>query len=313
MPSRFRSIALLIAVTTAVALPLSAQDWKGRGRLTGIVTSEGQPVEGATVTVKKEGTGDGPEPIKTDKKGRWAMGGLATGTWEVTVELPGYVPAAGSTKVIEGNIPSDPIRIELRPAQQATPQASPRDLAVKRGNQLLKEGKYAEAREEYEQALAETATEKVEDKAAILFGIGQAYAGEAKNAEAIAALEQSLSLKSGDQPVIQLLVRVLNAAGRAKEAQEYLAKLPEGSSMAPDMFLNMGIDKYNANDMTGALEIFDKVVSENPDLADAYYYRARVYLTQEKYSEAKADFQKFLELAPDDEKAAEAKEFVAGL
>ena len=75
----------------------------------------------------------------------------------------------------------------------------------------------------------------------------------------------------------------------------------------------MGIKKYNDKDVTGALEMFDRVVRENPNLPDAYYYRALAYLNQGKTEEAKADFRKLLEIAPDHEKAAEAKEFLAAL
>ncbi len=315
MPSRIRSIALLIAVTTAVALPLSAQDWKGRGRLTGLVTNEqGQPVEGATVTVKKEGTGDGPEPISTDKKGRWAMGGLATGTWEVTVELPGYVPAAGSTKVIEGNIPSDPIRIDLRPVPKESPevvQQSATAGAIEQGNQLLTAGKYAEARAQYQTALA--TIEEDAKKAPLLVGIAQTYAAEGNKAEALKTLEQSLAYKPGDEKTLRTLVDILVAEGREAEAQKYLAQLPAGTTVDPNALLNMGIKKYNDKDVEGALVMFDRVVRENPNLPDAYYYRALAYLNQGKTEEAKADFAKLLEIAPDHEKAAEAKEFLAAL
>lgn len=315
MPSRIRSIALLIAVTTAVALPLSAQDWKGRGRLTGLVTNEqGQPVEGATVIVKKEGTGDGPEPISTDKKGRWAMGGLATGTWEVTVELPGYVPAAGSTKVIEGNIPSDPIRIDLRPVPKESPEVVKQSAtagAIEQGNQLLTAGKYAEARAQYQTALA--TIEEDAKKAPLLVGIAQTYAAEGNKAEALKTLEQSLAYKPGDEKTLRTLVDILVAEGREAEAQKYLAQLPAGTTVDPNALLNMGIKKYNDKDVEGALVMFDRVVRENPNLPDAYYYRALAYLNQGKTEEAKADFAKLLEIAPDHEKAAEAKEFLAAL
>jgi hypothetical protein len=318
MPSRIRSIVLLIAVATAVALPLSAQDWKGRGRLTGVVTNDqGQPVEGATVTIKKEGTGDGPDPIATDKKGRWAMGGLATGTWEVTVELPGHVTAAGATKVIEGNIPSDPIRIELRPVPKESAEAveavkqNATASTIEQGNQLLTAGKYAEARAQYQTALA--TIEEDAKKAPLLVGIAQTYAAEGNKAEALKTLEQSLVYKPGDEKTLRTLVDILVAEGREAEAQKYLAQLPAGTTVDPNALLNMGIKKYNDKDVAGALELFDRVVRENPNLPDAYYYRALAYLNQGKTEEAKADFAKLLEIAPGHEMAAEAKEFLAAL
>lgn len=316
MPSRFRTILLLIAVlAAAVALPLSAQDWKGRGRVQGLVTNQdGQPVTGATVTVRREGKNDGPEATKTDEKGRWAVGGLATGNWEITIEAAGYNTAAGATKVIEGGFGApETLRIELRPAQvteQAT-QASASDSAISQGNKFLMEQKFSEARAEYEKALA--ATEKPETKGAILFGVAQAYAGEGKKKEAIKALEDSLVHKPGDEKVLRYLVRILVTEGREEEAQKYLAQLPQGATVDADTLLNMGIEKFNAKDLTGALERFDRVVKENPNLPDAYYYRALVYLNLEKVAEAKADFQKLLEIDPKHEKAEEVKGYLTEL
>ena len=51
----------------------------------------------------------------------------------------------------------------------------------------------------------------------------------------------------------------------------------------------------------------------NPSLADAYYYRGRAYLASGKSAEAKADFQKLLELDPKHSNADEAREFLKSM
>lgn len=316
MPRRIRTTFALIAALTAVAaLPLAAQDWKGRGRLQGIVTADGKPFQGAKVTVRKEGLEDGPASTTTDAKGRWAVGGLVTGNWEIVVEAAGYVTAGGATKVIEASLgPPETLRVELRRAAQETQQAtqvSASGAAIQQGNELLKEGKYAEARVEYEKAVA--AYEENEKKAPVLLGIAQTYAAEGKKGEAIKTLEQAVTFKPGDEKILRMLVSLLVGEGHEAEAQKYLAQLPQGATVDPDTLLNMGIEKYNAQELTAALDYFDRVVRENPNLPDAYYYRALVYLSQGKTAEAKADFQKLLELAPNHEKAAEVKEFIAAL
>ena len=355
MPSRLRTILLLIAVlATAVVLPLSAQDWRGRGRVQGIVTDqEGKPVAGANVTVRREGKNDGPEGTKTDDKGRWAVAGLATGNWEITIEASGYNTAAGATKVIEGGFgQAETLRIELRPAVAQAPsqdavKASATATAITQGNQFLseavgyqqlvskcrselKEGqvfetecrsyieqvqrapeKYAQARAEYQKALAEI--EEAEKKAPVMFGIAQTYAAEGKKAEAVKTLEESLVFKPGDEKTLRLLVDILVAEGREADAQKYLAQLPQGTTVAPDTLLNIGIKKYNEGDMPGAQAQFDRVVKENPELPDAYYFRGLTLLAQGKTAEAKADFLKLLEIAPSHEKAAEVKDFLKDL
>ncbi|HVF60443.1 MAG TPA: tetratricopeptide repeat protein [Thermoanaerobaculia bacterium] len=319
MPSRLRTILLLIAVlATAVVLPLSAQDWKGRGRVQGIVTNtEGKPVAGAAVTVRRAGKNDGPEGTKTDDKGRWAVAGLATGNWEITIEASGYNTAAGATKVIEGGFgQAETLRIELRPAVAQAPsqdavKASASATAITQGNAFLTQGKFPEARAEYQKALAEI--EETEKKAPVMFGIAQTYAAEGKKAEAVKTLEESLVFKPGDEKTLRLLVDILVAEGREADAQKYLAQLPQGATVAPDTLLNIGIKKYNEGDMAGAQAQFDRVVKENPELPDAYYFRGLTLLAQGKTAEAKADFLKLLEIAPTHDKAAEVKDFLKDL
>jgi tetratricopeptide (TPR) repeat protein len=77
--------------------------------------------------------------------------------------------------------------------------------------------------------------------------------------------------------------------------------------------LNVGIKLYNEKDLNGALERFNKVVQDNPDLANAYYYRGLTYLGLNKTAEAKADFQKLLALEPNNPNADEVREFLKSL
>ena len=58
---------------------------------------------------------------------------------------------------------------------------------------------------------------------------------------------------------------------------------------------------------------FNRVVAENPDLPDAYYYRALVYMNKNQNKEAKADLQKLLQLDPSSKYAKEAQEFLKSL
>ena len=88
------------------------------------------------------------------------------------------------------------------------------------------------------------------------------------------------------------------------------AQLPEGTKIDPVSLLNVGIRAYNEGKYDKALESFNRVAAENPELADAYFFRALAYMPIGKMKEAKADFQKFLEMAPNHAKAKEAKEML---
>jgi Flp pilus assembly protein TadD len=323
----FRKIAVLAAVLLLVGLPLRAQSWAGHGRLQGIVTdSQGKPIQGAKITLL-QGEGDqakGPKPIYTDKAGKWAVLGLAGGQWRILIDKEGYVPSEGRSPVIEGGVGvPQPIRVQLREltkeqvqaAQQAAEKkAGPSGTEIKgwieEGNRLLQEQKYADARAQYEKALAQL--DKA-NQAPVLRGVAVTYYAEKKLPQAIDALKQAEALAPDDPQVLQLLVNWLVEAGHEDEAKTYMAKLPQGTTVDANTVLNLGIKAYNEKKLDEAARDFDRVVSEHPELPDAYYYRGLVYLAQNKVKEAKADFQKLLELAPNHPKAAEVKEYLKSL
>jgi Tfp pilus assembly protein PilF len=117
-----------------------------------------------------------------------------------------------------------------------------------------------------------------------------------------------------DDPVtLQLMVNLLVGANREAEAKTYMDKLPQGAKIDANSLLNIGIKSFNDGKMDQALAQFDRVVKENPELPDAYYYRALVYLNQDKKAEAKADLQKLLQLDPNNKYANDAKEFLKDL
>src|SRR6185295_7606881 len=105
----------------AVAAPLAAQDWRGtQGRMEGkVVDASGQPIVGATL--KLELPGRGGTSIKTDKKGKWAIGGIAAGNWNLDVSAEGFV-----TKQVSVNLPTEfarltPVEITLAKAVDPGP------------------------------------------------------------------------------------------------------------------------------------------------------------------------------------------------
>lgn len=311
-----RNVSIGLALLLFGAAAVGAQDWAGRGRLQGIVTdAEKNPIEGAKVTLYLGEEGRGPELILTDKKGRWAVIGLATGDWTFVIEAPGYKATEGVLNVIsEGIGPGQTVRVTLNPLPKEVLEAAegpdPRQM-IERANALLLEEKYAEARTEYEKAIAEIEDPQVH--VPILRAIANTYYGQGQPDEAIETLEKALAIATDDQESLKLMVTLLVNEGREEEAESYKARIAGGFKLDPNTLLNQGIEEYNAQAYDTALEYFDQVVAENPELPDAFYYRGMVYLAQGKAEEAKADFQKLLELAPGHPKAAEAKEFLEAL
>jgi tetratricopeptide (TPR) repeat protein len=346
MLSRRKHTALLAVLLLLSSARLFAQEWKGIGRLQGIVTDEsGKPIDGAKITLRPgdqtpKAENPGPPTVTTDKHGKWSVLGLTGGTWAVLIEKDGYIGSEGRLKVAESGPPQQAVTVKLKaaPTEQAQAQgqaAAPKEPtkeskaneAINAGNAALQADKYADARASYEQALALLDPAKPEHApvyVAVLRAIASTHyreAGQAKTKEAkakamdqsIATLKKALEVKPDDPDTLQLLVNVLVDAGHETEAQTYLAKLPQGAKLDPERLINVGIKFYNTKQIDKALEEFNRVIVDNPELAEAYYYRGLVYLNKGKVPEAKADFQKLLALDPKNKFAKEAQDYLKNL
>ena len=92
-----------------------------------------------------------------------------------------------------------------------------------------------------------------------------------------------------------------------------MAQLPDGTKIDGTVLLNLGIKSYNEGALDAALAQFERAVTENPQLPEAYYFRGLAHLALGHTAEARADFEKLLEIAPDHARAAEAREFLASM
>lgn len=329
LPRSAKPVVFLMVLLAAVAsIPVWGQAWAGQGRLQGAIKDEsGKPVQGATITLRK-GTGqvdpkaEGPKTLTTDKNGKWAILGLANGPWGILIQKEGYMDSEGQIGVEEHPIgPVQPVVITLKKpsqeqvkaaqAQQAPSAGAQAKASLEKANTLLAQGKYADARAAYEEGLS-----KLEDKSlhpAIYRAIADSYYKEGNANAAIDTLKKALEIAPNDPDTLQLMVNLLAAAGREEEAKTYMAKLPQGTKVDPAIGLNVGIKAFNEGKMDAALKEFNDVIAANPSLADAYYYRAMVYLNKGQNPQAKADLTKLLELDPNSKFAKDAKDFLKEL
>ena len=309
MMRKLAPIALFLILAPLCAGPLMAQAWKGRGRLQGqVVDPEGGPVRGAKVTLHQKDLADsGPPPMVTDKKGRWSYLGLKGGLWSIIIETENFMRSEGIVKVNEFGGPGKPIHVELKPPAMEPAQNLAAE-AVDRGNELLQAGDATAARAEYEKALDDAGEAS---RPVLLRAIAQTWALDGAEDKAIELLEQSLTLAPEDSLTLKLLINVLLDAGRDEEAKPYIARLPAEEKLDEQARLNLGIDLYNRGEMEGALEQFRQAIADFPESADAYYYRGLVHMAREENDAARADLQRFVDLAPaDSPRAGEARQFL---
>src|SRR4030065_611357 len=96
-----KKIALLCSVILICIFILPAQDYKGKGRLGGIVYDEaGNPLEGVTVKLFSLKAQDGIS-VKTGKNGKWLGAWTRSAGWNIDFEKIGYAPKKLSVDISE--------------------------------------------------------------------------------------------------------------------------------------------------------------------------------------------------------------------
>jgi len=293
--------AFVVLLLLAAPPPTRSQDWRGVGRIEGVVTDEaGQPIEGATLKANCDERGGGTT-IKSDKKGHFVLGGVVGCNWAFDISAPGY-----ETREIAISLPSEstrlaPVKVPLRKAV-TSPAAELQALAAQ-ADAAYKAGRFAEARAEYEKLLARRPDLAV----TIHQQIGFSYVQEKQYEKAVAELEQVLAVDPGNANIRAIAAQAALEGRMIDKGWALLAGLDESQIQSPDVFFNLGVNFFNAGEIKDAITYFGKTIAKDPAYVDAYYRRALAYLGQGQMAEAKADFQRVVELQPDGEMAGMSK------
>lgn len=307
--------ATAAVAAVAFSAPAAAQDWKGSGRFEGrVVDSEGKPIVGATVKLELPERGGGTT-VKTDKKGRWAIGGVAAGTWNVDVEAEGYAPQHGKFNLSSESYRPPPLESKLERA--GPPPPDPALLAaVQRGDEAYKAGRFAEARAEYEKVLAL----KPELATTLHELIARCYSQEGSYEKAVEHLQHVLTAQPDNVNLRVLMAQEALRGNMLEKGMELLEGLNEGAITNPEIFYNIAVILRNQPDAASnaanaslAVEYLTKAIALDPGSVDGHMQRGLSFLGMQKLAEAKADFRKVIELAPGTPQAEVAQKALASI
>jgi len=291
-----------------LAAPAFSQDWTGSGRLEGkVLDPDGKPLADVVVKLDNPARGGGPT-TKTDKKGRWAYLGLAAGNWNIDFEAAGF-----ATKKVAATLPSEVTRLpamEVR-LEKAAPKGPPPEVmeAIAKGDAAYKEGRWTEARTEYERLL----TMRPDLAPTLNIQIARCYKQEGNIEKQLEFLQRVLDADPANADIRALMAMEAVEAGMLERGLDLLSALDPATIKNPDVFFNIGVGFRNRDKPDAAISYFSKAIAVDPAYVDGYFQRALTFFGQQKFAEAKLDFQKVVELTPEGPQAETAKKVIEQL
>src|ERR1700723_2315381 len=130
-----------------------------------------------------------------------------------------------------------------------------------------------------------------------LLWLARLYRFQNQHAEAEKVLRQILAHDSDSGPALEQLSQLLIDQGRSQEAIELLTRAA-GDSASPDIYDLLGDAYSQAKDYPNAEKAYQQAVAGDPDDPGHRHGLAQALLSEDKYAEALAQFNKLTELEP---------------
>ena len=305
-----RSLALSLVVLAFVATNAFAV---GEARLSGHVFdgSTKKPVPNPVILVT---SADAAKNFKQEFKGK-ADGSYAiflldgTIRYKFAYSAPGYT---GFEQTLKLKLAPEPNvqDIDLSPATAAAPAAAaqptadPAIVAYNEGANLANEGKDAEAIAKIEEA--------VTLKPDLITGhetLARLYLRTKAYDKAIAAANKVLAVDTDNADMNAVLFDSYMAKGDKAKASEYKAKVPANAGVT----YNEAVPLLNAGKYKEAEVLLKQVIQIDPKFAVAYYQLGIIGMQNGDNAAAKTNFQKYLELDPNGKDSDVAKEALKSL
>jgi tetratricopeptide (TPR) repeat protein len=307
-----RAIAPAIFIVVITAHSLLPQAGRGTGRINGVVVdSSGNPVEGAAVVIYFAENQQLKREAVTNKKGEWAFMGLGTGIWHLRATAKSFLPTDMdlSVKQLERN-PKITVTLQRPEKQAGIIQDEAAFELLEKGNQLFKEEKYDEAIALYEQFF-------MKNPAAyqVQLNMADAYREKGDFARAVELYNIVLELAKTDTTLgKEMTAKSLAGIGncylkqnRLLEAQDFFKKSIESSPNDEILAYNVGEIYFSNQSLDEALRYFGIASEIKPSWPDPFLKMGYVYLNKADNAKALENFEKFIKLEPDSERASSVK------
>jgi len=312
---------LFILLTFWTAPPtLSGQENLGRGRITGTVSDEtGNPIEGAKITVQSLSSKTVLEGI-SDKKGHFAVAGLGTGMWRVKATKEGFLPSQidYDVKQLTRN---PPIVFTLKKASGVAALAADEGMLklFEQGNNLLNAGQVDEALKIFEDFVA-----KYPDIYPARLNIGLCYLKkedfDRAETEFNFVLDKIKQLLGDLKKDTISSVRALSGLGEIymkkgdlDKAVEFFKQAVEISPEDEATAYNVGNILFSHQQVDEAIKYFELATRIKPTWPNPYVKLGYAYVNKGEYKKAIENFNKFIELDPQNPEVPQVKNIIAAI
>ena len=314
--------AVLALGVAFAAAPAAAQSGSIRGK---VVDTQGNPVEGAKVSIQDIEISGKSLETKTNKKGEYLQVGLQPGRYKITVSK-GDLTTSKETQV---HLDMGVLDFTLAPSQgsgqmskeEAAKQKAKLEAmtaAFKEGVDLVNQGKDDEAIAKFQEVIA-----SAPNCAECYSNIGTVQVRQKKFDEAEQSYKKAIEIKPDFADPYAGLATVYNAEKQPEQALEASNKAAEPSGAAAgaagtgggsaSAVFNQGVILWNAGKIPEAQTQFEQAVKLDPNLAEAHYWLGMAMVNAGKTADAKAHFETYLKLAPTGQYAETAKNILASI
>jgi Tfp pilus assembly protein PilF len=304
-------LTLAFAFALVFAPGVSAQTGMLKGK---VVDAEGKPVQGAQIAIEFADGVTRKFEVKTDRRGEFIQIGLPPGNYKVTATVEKLGTLTQNQRVrlgatAEANFAFVPGAAGADPAAAA--KAAELKKAFEEGVAASRAGNHDLAIEKFNAAAA--AMPNCYD---CLYNVGYAYLQKKDEKQAEASWLKALELKADYTEALNALATLYNNQKRFDEAAAMGAKAAAAGGAgggSADAIYNQGIILWNQGKIPEAKGKFEEAIKANPNHAESNFQLGMAQLNEGLLAEAIASFEKYLQLAPEGQFAAQAKGMLAQL
>ncbi|MGQ9470692.1 MAG: tetratricopeptide repeat protein [Candidatus Aminicenantales bacterium] len=309
----FHLFGIILLFFFFVSLPLCGQAGRGKARVQGQVLDEkGKPVPSAKVVLELLTRDHVVRETTAGKNGEWALIGLGSGNWKVTVSAEGFIPT--TTTILVSQIERNPKVVLTLKRPEVSPDAVITDEAslayLEEATKLYNEKNYDEAL-----VILERFLEQNPKAYQVQVLMGDCYREKGDLDRALEFYSRAVEGAKMDEKMGKEVTVKSQAAigdiylrkGDIDKAQAFFKQSIDASPENETLAYNVGEIYFSNQKLDEAIHYFTLATQIKPPWAPPYYKLGLIYLNRAEFDKAREAFKKFLDLEPEGEQAVQAK------